>query len=108
GQARADDDAVAGRAEFGLHLHVMAIRRAEGKLKYAAGTESGAGAWSNDVLPEKAAQMLRSATPRRPADPGSTPADSGATTDGRIRPADSAATTDGRMKSRGGHPVGST
>jgi len=63
GQAGADDDAIAGRAEFGLHLHVMAIRRAEGKLKYAAGTESGVDAWSNDVLPEKAAQMLRSATP---------------------------------------------
>ncbi|HVB41674.1 MAG TPA: galactose-1-phosphate uridylyltransferase [Streptosporangiaceae bacterium] len=51
----------AARAEFGLHLHVMAIRRAAGKLKYLAGTESGAGAWSNDVLPETAARLLREA-----------------------------------------------
>jgi len=48
------------RAEFGLHLHVMGLRRAPGKLKYQAGTES-AGAWSNDVLPEVAASMLRQA-----------------------------------------------
>lgn len=53
----------ADRAEFGLHLHVMAIRRAEGRLKYLAGTESGAGAWSNDVPPETAARMLRAAAP---------------------------------------------
>jgi UDPglucose--hexose-1-phosphate uridylyltransferase len=50
-----------GRAEFGLHLHVMGLRRAAGKLKYLAGTESGAGAWSNDVLPEMAAGLLRAA-----------------------------------------------
>jgi UDPglucose--hexose-1-phosphate uridylyltransferase len=54
------DDRVA-RAEFGLHLHVMGIRRAPGKVKYVAGTESGAGAWSNDVLPEEAARLLREA-----------------------------------------------
>jgi UDPglucose--hexose-1-phosphate uridylyltransferase len=65
GPAGADEDAAAGRTEFGLHLHLMAIRRAEGKLKYAAGTESGAGAWSNDVLPEEAARLLRAA--RAPA-----------------------------------------
>ncbi len=51
-------DLAAGRAEFGLHLHITGIRRAPGKLKYVAGTESGAGAWSNDVLPEEAARML--------------------------------------------------
>src|SRR5262249_32072931 len=48
----------ADRDEFGLHLHVTAIRRAARKLKYLAGTESGAGAWSNDILPEDAARML--------------------------------------------------
>jgi UDPglucose--hexose-1-phosphate uridylyltransferase len=40
----------------------MAVRRAPGKLKFTAGTESGAGVWSNDVLPEIAARMLREAT----------------------------------------------
>jgi UDPglucose--hexose-1-phosphate uridylyltransferase len=53
----------ADRAEFGLHLHLMGLRRAPGKLKYLAGTESGAGAWSNDLLPEVAAGMLRDALP---------------------------------------------
>ena len=52
---------MADRAEFGLHLHVMAIMRGPGKQKYLAGTESGAGAWSNDVLPEEAARLLRDA-----------------------------------------------
>jgi UDPglucose--hexose-1-phosphate uridylyltransferase len=49
------------RADFGLHLHVLGMLRAPGKLKYRAGTETGAGAWSNDVLPETAAQLLRAA-----------------------------------------------
>jgi UDPglucose--hexose-1-phosphate uridylyltransferase len=49
----------AERAEFGLHMHVTGIMRAPGTLKYLAGTESGAGAWSNDVLPELAARTLR-------------------------------------------------
>jgi UDPglucose--hexose-1-phosphate uridylyltransferase len=52
----------AARAEFGLHLQVLAVRRAPGKLKYMAGTETGAGIWSNDVRPENAARMLREAT----------------------------------------------
>jgi UDPglucose--hexose-1-phosphate uridylyltransferase len=51
----------AARAEFALHLQVMAMRRAPGKLKYMATTETGAGIWSNDVLPETAARMLRDA-----------------------------------------------
>ncbi len=51
----------AGRAELALHLQVMAVRRAPGKLKFMASTESGAGVWSNDVLPETAARMLREA-----------------------------------------------
>jgi UDPglucose--hexose-1-phosphate uridylyltransferase len=49
------------RAEFGLHLQLMAVRRAPGKLKYLAGTESGMGAWINDIAPEAAAQRLREA-----------------------------------------------
>jgi UDPglucose--hexose-1-phosphate uridylyltransferase len=49
------------RSEFGLHLQVLSVRRAPGKLKYLAGTESGMGVWINDVLPEEAAQRLREA-----------------------------------------------
>lgn len=49
------------RREFGLHLQVFSIRRAPGKLKYLAGTESGMGVWISDVRPEEAAQRLREA-----------------------------------------------
>jgi len=49
------------RREFRLHLQVLSVRRAPGKLKYLAGTESGMGVWINDVLPEAAAQRLREA-----------------------------------------------
>ncbi|HEX9354657.1 MAG TPA: galactose-1-phosphate uridylyltransferase, partial [Streptosporangiaceae bacterium] len=49
------------RREFGLHLQVLTVRRAPGKLKYLAGTESGMGVWINDVLPEEAAERLREA-----------------------------------------------
>jgi UDPglucose--hexose-1-phosphate uridylyltransferase len=48
-------------AEFALHLRVMSVRRAPGKLKYLAGTESGMGVWINDVVPETAARRLRDA-----------------------------------------------
>jgi UDPglucose--hexose-1-phosphate uridylyltransferase len=51
----------AARAELALYLQVMTVRRAPGRLKYMAGTETGAGVWSNDVLPETAARMLREA-----------------------------------------------
>ena len=44
-----------------LHLQVFSIRRAPGKLKYLAGSESGMGAFVNDVLPENAARALREA-----------------------------------------------
>jgi UDPglucose--hexose-1-phosphate uridylyltransferase len=47
--------------EFALHLRVMSVRRAPGKLKYLAGTESGMGVWINDVVPETAARRLRDA-----------------------------------------------
>jgi UDPglucose--hexose-1-phosphate uridylyltransferase len=46
-----------------LHLEVFSIRRAPGKLKYLAGSESAMGAFVNDVLPEEAAKLLRSVTP---------------------------------------------
>jgi UDPglucose--hexose-1-phosphate uridylyltransferase len=49
------------RAEFGLHLQLMPVRRAPGKLKYLAGAESGMGVWIGDVTPEAAARRLREA-----------------------------------------------
>jgi UDPglucose--hexose-1-phosphate uridylyltransferase len=47
------------RRDFGLHLELFTIRRTSGKLKYLAGSESGMGAFINDVPPEAAAQRLR-------------------------------------------------
>src|SRR5690606_29137197 len=44
-----------------LHLEVFSVRRAPGKLKYLAGSESGMGVFVNDVLPETTAQRLREA-----------------------------------------------
>ncbi|WP_084961214.1 galactose-1-phosphate uridylyltransferase [Thermoactinospora rubra] len=49
-----------GRELAYLHLELFSIRRAAGKLKYLAGSESAMGAFVNDVLPEEAARMLRS------------------------------------------------
>jgi UDPglucose--hexose-1-phosphate uridylyltransferase len=49
------------RDEFALHLRVMSVRRAPGKLKYLAGSESARGVWINDVVPETAARRLRDA-----------------------------------------------
>ncbi|MDT4914440.1 MAG: UDPglucose--hexose-phosphate uridylyltransferase [Pseudonocardiales bacterium] len=40
---------------------IFTIRRAPGKLKYLAGSESGAAVWVNDITPENAAQRLRDA-----------------------------------------------
>jgi UDPglucose--hexose-1-phosphate uridylyltransferase len=48
-----------GRPEFALHLELFTIRRASGKLKYLAGSESGMGAFANDIAPEAAADQLR-------------------------------------------------
>jgi UDPglucose--hexose-1-phosphate uridylyltransferase len=42
-----------------LHVEVFTVRRAPGKLKYLAGTESGMGAFMSDVPPEQAAERLR-------------------------------------------------
>ena len=48
-----------GRDLAYLHLQLFSVRRAPGKLKYLAGSESAMGVWVNDVRPEEAAQMLR-------------------------------------------------
>jgi UDPglucose--hexose-1-phosphate uridylyltransferase len=58
-QAPVKDEQV--RRTFAAHLQVLSIRRAPGKLKYLAGTESGMGVWINDIVPEEAAQRLRQA-----------------------------------------------
>ncbi|MGA8117244.1 MAG: galactose-1-phosphate uridylyltransferase [Actinocatenispora sp.] len=42
-----------------LHLQLFSLRRAPGKLKYLAGSESAMGAFVNDIRPEQAAQTLR-------------------------------------------------
>jgi UDPglucose--hexose-1-phosphate uridylyltransferase len=42
-----------------LHLQLFSSRRAPGKLKYLAGSESAMGVFVNDVRPEEAARMLR-------------------------------------------------
>lgn len=47
--------------DFGLHLQLFTLRRAPGKLKYLAGSESGMAAWINDIAPEDAARRLRAA-----------------------------------------------
>jgi UDPglucose--hexose-1-phosphate uridylyltransferase len=40
-------------------MELFTIRRAPGKLKYLAGSESGMGAFANDISPEAAAEQLR-------------------------------------------------
>ncbi|MFG1924281.1 galactose-1-phosphate uridylyltransferase [Cryptosporangium sp. NPDC048952] len=47
------------RDQWHLALQVFSIRRAPGKLKYLAGSESGAAVWINDIAPERAAAALR-------------------------------------------------
>jgi UDPglucose--hexose-1-phosphate uridylyltransferase len=49
-----------GQDDFALHLELFTVRRAPGKLKYLAGSESGMGAFTNDIAPEAAASRLRS------------------------------------------------
>jgi UDPglucose--hexose-1-phosphate uridylyltransferase len=51
-----------------LHLQVFSTRRAPGRLKYLAGSESAMGAFVNDVRPERAARLLRDAAPTTTAD----------------------------------------
>ncbi len=48
--------------EAALHLELFTVRRTADKLKYLAGTESGMGAFMNDVSPERAAERLREVT----------------------------------------------
>ncbi|MBM7790870.1 galactose-1-phosphate uridylyltransferase [Tenggerimyces flavus] len=48
-----------GREDFGAYLQVYSVRRAPDKLKYLAGSESGMGAWVNDIAPETIAARLR-------------------------------------------------
>jgi UDPglucose--hexose-1-phosphate uridylyltransferase len=49
----------AARSLGRLHLQLFSLLRAPGKLKYLAGSESGMGAWINDVSPEQIAARLR-------------------------------------------------
>jgi UDPglucose--hexose-1-phosphate uridylyltransferase len=49
----------AGRAGWHLSASIFTIRRASGKLKFLAGSESGAAVWINDITPEAAADRLR-------------------------------------------------
>lgn len=50
-----------GRDLTRLHLQLFSLRRAPGKLKYLAGSESGMAAWVNDAAPEQIAERLRAA-----------------------------------------------
>ncbi|MQA16967.1 MAG: galactose-1-phosphate uridylyltransferase [Pseudonocardiaceae bacterium] len=50
-----------GRELTRLYLQLFSVRRAPGTLKYLAGSESAAGAWINDAVPEQIAQRLRDA-----------------------------------------------
>ncbi|MCW2721481.1 galactose-1-phosphate uridylyltransferase [Pseudonocardia sp.] len=50
-----------GRDLTRLHLQLFSLRRAPGKLKYLAGSESGMAAWVNDAAPETIAERLRGA-----------------------------------------------
>jgi UDPglucose--hexose-1-phosphate uridylyltransferase len=49
------------RAAWHLGAEIFTVRRAPHKLKYLAGSESGAAVWINDIAPETAAQRLRAA-----------------------------------------------
>ena len=49
-----------GRDDARLHLRLHTVRRAPNKIKYLAGSETGAGAFISDVLPEAVAERLRS------------------------------------------------
>jgi UDPglucose--hexose-1-phosphate uridylyltransferase len=53
-----------------VHLEAFSVRRTAAKLKYLASSESGAGVFINDIAPEQAAELLRSATPASPGPAG--------------------------------------
>jgi UDPglucose--hexose-1-phosphate uridylyltransferase len=48
-----------GRDVLRLHLQITSVRRAPGKLKYLAGSESAMGAFIMDMRPEQSAGQLR-------------------------------------------------
>ena len=48
-----------GRDVLGLHWQITSVRRAPGKLKYLAGSESAMGAFVMDLKPEQSAGQLR-------------------------------------------------
>jgi UDPglucose--hexose-1-phosphate uridylyltransferase len=52
-----------GRDLGRLFLQAFSVLRAPGRLKYLAGSESGAGAWVNDATPERIAERLRAVGP---------------------------------------------
>lgn len=52
-----------------LHLRLFSTRRAPDKLKYLAASESAMGVFLEDVLPERAAELLRAALPQAPTRP---------------------------------------
>lgn len=55
----------AGPEECALHLVLFSSRRAPGKLKHLAGSESAMDVFINDIPPERAAAMLRAVRPFR-------------------------------------------
>lgn len=50
---------------FHLHVEILAIGRAPGKLKYAASSESVWGMWTNDSAPAQKAQELQEAIAKK-------------------------------------------
>lgn len=52
---------------FHLHVEILAVGRAPGKLKFAASSESLWGMWTNDSSPAQKAQELREAIAQRGA-----------------------------------------
>jgi len=55
---------------FHLHVEILAIGRAPGKLKFAASSESIWGLWTNDSSPLQKAQELREAIAKREGEQG--------------------------------------
>jgi UDPglucose--hexose-1-phosphate uridylyltransferase len=52
-----------------LHVEFYPILRERGKLKYLAGSESGAGVFINDTLAEESAERLRAVLDKPPSAP---------------------------------------
>ncbi|MEE2035113.1 galactose-1-phosphate uridylyltransferase [Rhodococcus chondri] len=52
-----------GREYGRLFCQIFSLRRAPGKLKYLAASESAMGAWISDTTPERIAQRLRGVAP---------------------------------------------